>query len=150
MLIKKYSINIKYVDKKKVKNLNYIAVFVASAIYYLIVFFWYWPTLFGNTWLKLVNKKEIKKEQIIRESILMIPTSLATNFIIAIIFDLMGNPGILFGLLLCLLFYLGFVVPIAINQNLFNDRTNITLFFIEYGDYLVAFIVSGIILSLWQ
>jgi hypothetical protein len=133
-----------------VKSLNYIAVFVASAIYYLIVFFWYWPTLFGNTWLKLVNKEEIKKEQIIRESILMIPTSLATNFVIALIFDFMGNPDLLFSLLLSLLFYAGFIIPIAINQNLFNDRTNIKLFFIEYGDYLVAFVVSGIILSLWQ
>lgn len=131
------------------KLLNYVAVIVASIIYYLIVFFWYWPTLFGNTWLKLVGKESVEKDQIIRESILMIPTSLATNFVIALIFDFLGNPDVLWGIILVLLFYIGFVIPIAINQDLFNNRTNVKLFLIEYGDYLVAFLISGIILSLW-
>lgn len=129
--------------------MNYVAVIVASIIYYLIVFFWYWPTLFGNTWLKLVGKESVEKDQIIRESILMIPTSLATNFVIALIFDFLGNPDVLWGIILVLLFYIGFVIPIAINQDLFNNRTNVKLFLIEYGDYLVAFLISGIILSLW-
>ncbi|TXT61688.1 MAG: hypothetical protein BAJALOKI1v1_1110010 [Promethearchaeota archaeon] len=48
------------------------------------------------------------------------------------------------------LLYIGFVVPIGINQALFTGRTNIKLFFIEYGYYLVGFLISGIIISLWQ
>ncbi|TXT56142.1 MAG: conserved membrane protein of unknown function [Promethearchaeota archaeon] len=129
--------------------LNFIAVIVASVIYYIIIFFWYWPTLFGNTWLKLVGKEKVEKDQILRESILMIPTSLLTNFVIALLFDFLGNPDLLWGIVVVLLFYVGFVIPIAINQDLFNNRTNIKLFLIEYGDYLIAFLISGIILSLW-
>jgi hypothetical protein len=37
----------------------------------------------------------------------------------------------------------------AINQNIFNDR-GVKLYLIEYGAYLVAFLVSGLILSIWQ
>lgn len=130
--------------------MNFLAIIVASAIYYVIVFFWYWPTLFGNAWLKLIGKTEIPKKNIIRESILMIPTSFVTNLILALILEMLGNPGLLMGLIVSLLLYCGFVVCIAINQNLFMDRINIKLFLIEYLVYLVAFFVSGIILSLWQ
>jgi len=79
----------------------------------------------------------------------MVPTSFVTNLILAWIFDVLGNPGLGLGLLISILVYCGFIIPIAINQNLFLDRVNIKLFLIEYGVYLVSFLVSGFILSLW-
>lgn len=129
--------------------MNILAILVASAVFYLIVFFWYWPSFLGNIWLKLVGKEEEPKDKIIRDSIIMIPTSLGINFILAYFFDLLGSPDLLFGITICILIYGGFVLPIGINQSAFAGRANIKLFLIEYGVYLIAFLVSGVIISLW-
>ncbi|TXT60733.1 MAG: membrane protein of unknown function [Promethearchaeota archaeon] len=130
--------------------MNLFAILVASAIFYLIVFFWYWPSFLGNIWLNLVGKEEEPKEKIIRDSIIMIPTSISINFALGYLFELLGVTDIIFGLIISLLLYGGFILPIAINQSAFAARTDLKLFLIEYGVYLVAFIASGIILSLWQ
>jgi hypothetical protein len=51
-------------------------------------------------------------------------------------------------LILNLLLWFGFVALIGINQNNFNDR-GLKLFLIEYGFYLVGFLLSGLILAVW-
>jgi len=130
--------------------MNYLAILIATGIYYVLHLLWYFPFAFGNIWLKLIGKEEISKQQIIKESIIMIFTALATNFILAYILELTDTTNIIMGLLITVLLYAGFVLPIAINQALFMARTNIKLFLIEYGYYLVGFLISGTIISLWQ
>jgi hypothetical protein len=130
--------------------MNIIAILIATGIYYGLHMLWYFPFAFGNLWLKLIGKEEIPKEQIIKESIIMVFTALATNFILAYILELTETTEIIIGLFITIILYAGFVVPIAINQALFTGRTNIKLFFIEYGYYLIGFLISGTIISLWQ
>lgn len=129
--------------------INWLAVVVVAIIYFAIVFFWYFPSLFGNLWLKLVGKESEPKSKIIRDTIIMIPTSFITVLIIEIMMDLTGMNDIASALLLNLLLWFGFVGLIGINQNNFNDR-GIKLFLIEYGVYLVGFLVAGLILAVWQ
>ena len=129
--------------------INWIAVVVVAIIYFAIVFFWYFPSLFGNLWLKLVGKESEPKSKIIRDTIIMIPTSFITVLIIEIMMDLTGMNDIVSALLLNLLLWIGFVGIIGINQSNFNDR-GIKLFLIEYGVYLVGFLVVGLILAIWQ
>ncbi|MBD3197612.1 MAG: DUF1761 family protein [Candidatus Lokiarchaeota archaeon] len=130
--------------------MNWLAIMVATGIYFVILFFWYYPSLFGNTWLKLVGKTEVPKEKIIWESILLVGTSFVTVLILAYLLELTATIDILKGLIISLLVYAGFVLMVGINQDVFNDRTNIKLFLIEYGVYLPCFVVSGLILTLWQ
>jgi hypothetical protein len=130
-------------------EINWLAVIVVGIIYFLIVFFWYWPQLFGNPWLELVGKEGVEKSKIIKESIVMVFTSIITVLILEVLLDLTGWKDIGSALLLSLLVWLGFVGMTAINQNIFNDR-GVKLYLIEYGAYLVAFLVSGLILSIWQ
>jgi len=130
-------------------DINWVAVIVVAIIYFSIVFFWYFPKAFGNLWLKLVGKESEPKSKIIRDTIIMIPTSFITALFIEIMMDLTGMNDIASALLLNLLLWIGFVGIIGINQNNFNDR-GIKLFLIEYGVYLVAFLVSGLILAVWQ
>ncbi len=129
--------------------INWVALIVVAIIYFAIVFFWYFPKAFGNLWLKLVGKESEPKSKIIRDTIIMIPTSFITVLFIEIMMDLTGMNDIASALLLNLLLWIGFVGIIGINQNNFNDR-GIKLFLIEYGVYLVGFLVSGLILAIWQ
>ncbi|MBD3213692.1 MAG: DUF1761 family protein [Candidatus Lokiarchaeota archaeon] len=129
--------------------MNILAILIASGVFYCIIFFWYWPSFLGNIWLKLIQKEEEPKEKIIRDSLLMIPTSLVMNFVLGYIFDLLSISDIIFELIIILLIFGGLILPIAINQSAFMGRTNFKLFLIEYGVYFVAFIASGLIISLW-
>lgn len=130
-------------------EINWLAVIVVGIIYFLIVFFWYYPQIFGNMWLELVGKEGVEKSKIIKESIVMVFTSILTVLILEILLDLTGWNDVGSALLMGLLLWIGFVAMTAINQNIFNDR-GVKLYFIEYGAYLVAFLVSGLILALWQ
>ena len=130
-------------------EINWIAVVVVALIYFAIHFFWYFPAAFGNLWLKLVGKESEPKSKIIRDTIIMIPTSFITVLFIAIMMDLTGMNDIVSALLLNLLLWIGFVATIAINQTNFNDR-GLKLFLLEYGFYLIGFSIAGLILAVWR
>ena len=129
--------------------INWIAVIVIAVIYCFIIFFWYYPSIFGNTWLKLVGKEGVDKSKIVKETIIMVFTSFVSVLILEILLDLTGMNDIGSAILLSFLVWLAFIAMVAINQNIFNDR-GVKLFFIEYGAYLVALVVAGIILAIWQ
>ncbi|MFW9874341.1 MAG: DUF1761 domain-containing protein [Candidatus Thorarchaeota archaeon] len=113
---------------------------------FAIIFFWYFPFVFGNIWLKLVGKESEPRSKIIRDTIIMIPSSFITVFIIDVIMILAGSTEIGPALLLSLLLWVGFIGIIGINQTNFNDR-GLKLFLIEYIPYLVCFLITGIILT---
>jgi hypothetical protein len=129
--------------------INWLAVVVVAIIYFLIHFFWYFPFVFGNMWLKLVGKESEPKSKIIRDTIIMIPTSFVTVLMIEVIMDFTGMNDIISALIISILLWVGFVATIGINQNNFNDR-GVKLFLLEYGFYLIGFIIAGIILAVWQ
>ena len=128
--------------------INWLAVIVVAIIYFLIHFFWYFPFVFGNMWLKLVGKESEPKSKIIRDTIIMIPTSFVTVLMIEVIMDLTAMNDIVSALIISMLLWVGFVATIAINQNNFNDR-GVKLFLLEYGFYLIGFIIAGLILAVW-
>jgi len=129
-------------------EINWLAVIVTAVIYFLIHFFWYFPFAFGKLWLRLVGKESEPKSKIIRDTIIMIPTSIVTMLFIEIFMDLVNVTDIAGALIVNLLLWIGFVATIAINQNNFNDR-GVKLFLLEYGFYLIGFLIAGIILTLW-
>ena len=130
-------------------EINWIAVIVVALIYFAIHFFWYFPFAFGNLWLKLVGKESEPKSKIIRDTIIMIPTSFITVLIIDVVMILAGITEIGPAFLLNLLLWIGFVATIGLNQNNFNDR-GIKLFLLEYLFYLIGFLVAGSILVIWK
>ena len=79
----------------------------------------------------------------------MIPTSIVTILILAIILKLTNTTTILGAVIISIILWIGFVFTIGFNQSNFNDRTSIILFLIEYGFYLIGFLLAGIILSIW-
>lgn len=129
--------------------MNIIAVIVVGLIYFGVHMLWYFPFAFGNKWLELVGKESEPKEKIIRDTIIMIPTSMITVLILAILIDLTSVSDITGGILLALIVWGGFIATIGLNQSNFNDRTNMFLYVIEYGFYLVGLILGVIILIIW-
>jgi len=128
--------------------INWLAVIIAGLVYFGVLFAWYFPFIFGNLWLKLVGKESEPKSKIIRDTIIMIPTSILTVLFIKIMLDLVGITDIAGALLLSFILWIGFVATIGTNQTSFTDR-NYKLFFIEYGVYLVCFLLAGLILAIW-
>ena len=128
--------------------INWLAVTVAAIVYFIIHFLWYFPFAFGNLWLRLVGKESEPKSKIIRDTIIMIPTSFFTVLFMEMMINLTGMNNIVSALILSIIIWIGFVATIAINQNNFNDR-GVKLFLIEYGFYLVGFIIAAIILVLF-
>lgn len=100
-------------------------------------------------WLKLIGKESEPKSKIIRDTIIMIPSSFITVLIIDIVMILAGATDLSPSILLNLLLWVGFVGIIGINQSNFNDR-ELKLFLIEYFPYLVCFLIAGIILAVWK
>ena len=130
-------------------EVNWLAVTIVALIYFAIHFFWYFPSAFGNLWLKLVGKEGEPKSKIIRETIMMVPLSFITILIIDVVMILVGISEIGPALLLSLLLWIGFVATIGINQSNFNDR-GMKLFLLEYIVYLIAFLIAGSILVIWK
>jgi len=128
--------------------INWLAVTIAAIVYFIIHFLWYFPFAFGNLWLRLVGKESEPKSKIIRDTIIMIPTSFFTVLFMEMMINLTGMNNIVSALILSIIIWIGFVATIAINQNNFNDR-GVKLFLIEYGFYLVGFIIAAIILVLF-
>ena len=126
--------------------INWVTVVVATIVYFLIHFLWYFPFAFGNLWLRLVGKESESKSKIIRDTIIMIPTSFVTVLFIEIMIDLTGMNDIASALILSILIWVGFVATIAINQNNFNDR-GVKLFLVEYSFYLIGFMITALILT---
>ncbi|MFX1321014.1 MAG: DUF1761 domain-containing protein [Promethearchaeota archaeon] len=130
-------------------EVNWLAVSIVALIYFAIHFFWYFPSAFGNLWLKLVGKEGEPKSKIIKETIIMIPLSFITVLVIDVVMILIGISEIGPALLLSLLLWIGFVATIGINQSNFNDR-GMKLFLLEYIVYLIAFLIAGSILVIWK
>lgn len=128
--------------------INWFAVIIVGLLYFFIHFFWYYPNVFGNSWLKLVGKTGEPKSKIIRETIIMIPNSIVTVLILAILMSLTGMTDIFSAILLSLLVWIGFIAVVGINQSLFNNR-GAKLFLIEYVIYLIDLMIAGTILAVW-
>lgn len=99
--------------------------------------------------MKLVGKESEPKSKIIRDTIIMLPISFITILIIVVVMILTGITEIGPALLLSLLLWIGLVTTIGLNQTNFNDR-GLKLFLLEYGFYLIGFLVAGSILVIWK
>lgn len=129
--------------------INIIAIIIAALVYFGVLFLWYFPFIFGKKWLKLVGKESEPKSKILRDTYIMIPTSFITILFLAILIDMLAISDFIGTLIISLLVWIGFVATIGINQSNFNDRTSALLFLIEYGFYLIGFIIAGFILIIW-
>ena len=135
---------------------NYLAVIASAILMMIIGYVWYGP-LFGKLWAALSGLPEgamsnSKSREVRISYVIMAIASLLMSFILAhaIIFaeTYMQLTGFIAGMLVGVMNWLGFVVPVSIGTVLW-ERKPWKLWSINAGYYLVALVVSGAILGLW-
>jgi len=127
-------------------DINLYAVFIAWIIHTATGLLWFQTKLFGKEWSKLTGK-DLKpaKNWIIPG----FAGHLAMIFVLVIIIKLANinnGPG---GLIVGLLCWIGFIVPMEIGE-LVWEKIPFRLFLIRIGNQFVGIGISGFILGAWQ
>lgn len=136
--------------------INYLAVVVSAILAMAAGYLWYGP-LFGKRWAQLTGlpknamansgSKEVRMSYAI-----MALAALLMSFILAhaVIFasTYMQVTGIVSGMLVGLMTWLGFVVPVSIGTVLW-ERKPWMLWTINAGYHLVILVVAGALLAAW-
>lgn len=121
---------------------------IAGAILNMIIgFFWYSPSLYGNTWVKLIGKNmdELKKGS--NNAYLYVSLgSFIEAFVLANVLKQIGTRDLVSGALWGLLIWLGFVATTMAANYMFASRPQ-KLYLIDTGYHLVSLLVMGAVLG---
>jgi len=129
-------------------QVNYWAVLIATVVTMVLGFLWYSPVLFGNAWMKQIDRK---KEDLSGGGpgtyLLTALTALIGSFILALLLTL-GEASIANGLVIGLL--VGLAISVKIGMNYLFEGRKPGLFFITVGYHLAAMLISGVIIGAMQ
>lgn len=140
-------------------HINYLAVLVAAAAYFMIGWFWH-TVLFGKLWMKLMKIDKLSKneQKAMRKKMGM---SMALNFVANLVvaycmaFSVQSGAafyhvaGVTLGFQTGFWIWLGFVATTQLNGVLWEGKSYL-LYAINLGHYLLGFLAVGTILAVWQ
>jgi hypothetical protein len=130
-------------------QVNWLAVLVAAILNMILGMAWYSPVLFGNTWLRLIDKKV---EDIPSPGMVYVFTFvgyLVAASVLAVIVKALGSPTLLDGTLAGLVVWLGFVVTMTYTYTSF-EGPNKRVWALYIGYQLVAFVGMGALFAVWK
>ncbi len=136
--------------------INYYAVFACGVVAMVLGFIWFGP-LFGKKWMQLMNLGPQTPEEIKKAQRAMMPTYIIT-FVLALFqawvlaYYIKGWEEAS-GVENALWIWAAFVVPTVFGATMWNGSSNKVAwsrFAIQAGNYLVLFIIFGLILGNWK
>lgn len=127
-------------------DINFYAVFIAWIIHILTGLLWFQPRLFGNSWSRLTGK-ELKPSK--KWIIAGLAGHLAMVMVLVVIIKLVLVNSGAGGLLIGLMGWIGFIVPIETGE-LIWERIPFRLFLIRIGNQFLGLGISGYLLGAWQ
>jgi Na+/proline symporter len=127
-------------------DINLFAVLLASIIHIVLGLIWFQPILFGNIWSKLTGK-DLKPASF--WIIPMIIGHFLMIFVLVILIKLANSNNGLGGLIIGLLTWIGFIVPMEMGE-LVWEKIPFKLFLIRVGNQFVGLAVAGFILGAWR
>ncbi len=132
-------------------SMNYIAVVVVAAISFILGALWYSPFLFYKPWLKAFGKTEEEIKSGIKPVtyVLTFVAWLIASYVLAVFVDYSGSPTFGYGMLAGFLCWFGFAAATSLIHHLFAQRP-LEMWLIDTGYVLVAFLISGGILAIWE
>jgi len=130
-------------DNFHLTDINLYAVFIAWIIHTVSGLLWFQPKLFGNEWSKLTGKELTPAKKWLIPGLV---GHLAMVFVLVIIINLANIGNGLGGLLVGLLCWIGFVVPLEIGE-LIWEKIPSKLFLIRIGNQFIGMGISGFILG---
>lgn len=137
-------------------TINYYAVAACGVAAMVLGFVWYGP-LFGKQWMKLMNIGAQTSDEIKKAQKAMIPTYVLT-FVLALFqawvlsYYIKGWADAS-GVTNALWIWAAFVIPTVFGATMWNGSSNKVAwsrFAIQGGNYLVLFIIFGLILENWK
>ena len=138
--------------------INYLAVFVAAIVIFLLGGLWYSPVLFAKRWIALQGRSE--EQMRAQASASNMPIMYLIAFICAFIqawvlamvighMSEVATMGIAHAAIFSALLWLGFAGTTSYATALFSDKPR-QLWLIDSTYNLVSFILAGIILAMWR
>ena len=132
-------------------HVNYLAVLVSAAVYWILGAFWFSKALFGKAWMKGIGKTEEELKQ--GFSKLAFLWSFVWSFVaaygIARLMAWTGGSSVGDGFLIAMLAGVSFVFAVMVINNIFERRSK-GLLFINAFYHIIALILSGIIIGVWR
>ena len=134
---------------------NYLAIIVSTILMMIIGYVWYGP-LFGKPWSALMGftpEHHAARGKSMRTSyVIMAIGAFLMSFMLAhaVIFaeTFMQIGGAPAGILVGIMNWLGFIVPVSLSIVLWDNKPW-KLWFINVGYYLVGLVIIGAVLGLW-
>lgn len=144
----------------KTQSINYLAVIVAAVGAMGVRFFWYAPGMFRETWLKIIGMDkcdpaaidEMRKESRSHPTYMFIATFISAA-VLARFIDWLGASSVGAGILVGFWGWLGFALPITVNDILFSGRERChmwQLFLIQSSHHFFALLLMGGVLGAWR
>lgn len=139
-------------------SINYLAIFVAAIVIWIIGALWYSKVLFAKQWMALQGRTEeqMRADAAGSNMPLMLLQAFICSFLIAWVLAMvlthMGDVGAYnaaHGALAGFLAWLGFAGATSYATTLFSGRPK-QLWLIDSGYNLVSFVLAGIILAVWR
>jgi hypothetical protein len=133
-------------------HVNYLAVLVSGIAIFLLGGLWYSPVLFAKRWVALMGKteEELKAKSAGASSfVIVFFCGLVTAFVMAVVILHFPPFTLLRGVLVAVLCWVGFAGVTSYGTALFSGESK-ALWLINTSYNLVAFIVAGLILTLWR
>ncbi len=134
-------------------SVNYLAVVVAAAISFVLGMIWHGP-LFGKAWATArgVTSEQMEqgKKEMPRFMALIVVTLLIVAWALAVLSGYLHLATWLQGLKLAGLCWFGFALTVAAADAMMGTGRRMPQFLISAGSWLITFVVSGIIVSIWR
>ena len=135
-----------------VTDLNYLAILAAGISNMVLGFLWYGP-LFGKVWMGLIGKTadDLNPNPLIYvvSFLLSLLMAVALSIFMHHVDASIQATGLLIGLIVGLMAWVGFVGPATFQNNMYSGISK-RLFAIDYGYVLVALAIQGSIIGVWQ
>jgi len=127
-------------------DINLYAVLAAWIFHTVSGLVWFQPMLFGNEWSMLTRQNLSPAKKWLIPGLI---GHLAMVFVLVLFIKMANIDSGLGGLLIGLLCWIGFVVPLEIGE-LIWEKIPFRLFLIRIGNQFIGMGISGFILGAWQ
>ncbi|MBX4198708.1 DUF1761 domain-containing protein [Candidatus Parcubacteria bacterium] len=135
---------------------SWLAVIITAVGCFIIGFLWFGP-LFGKTWIRLMGISQAQAEEgrkggmksMVKPMIMAMVSNLVTAFVFFTLAQSLMLAGFASALMLGILLWLGFSIPLFLNGVLW-EKKSWSLFWFNAGHILVTLIFSALVYSFWR
>lgn len=132
--------------------INYLSILLAAAAIMGVGALWYGP-VFGKHWMKMkgYTEKSMKEMKLSANRAMTFAAlgALVTAFALSLLFSISGPVGLGGAIILTIIIWLGFTVPLKANDVLFEGG-DVKLFLFHIAENFIALLAASIILTIWK